>query len=212
MGQRQIVRVGSSGAIRVWQYLRSTILSLAPRLGGCEVIFLRRVRPLAAGIKIRKWLRLGAQGQPIGLCWFDHGGGGAIYAAVRMRLAIMGDGVLIRRRGRPGEGSRRIELGCVLIKILELVAGVVVEGILSKRCVSHMSPQHEALVMWAAEGEGQDDSRKSGLERAASCISTWETANDCFWGLTGGEVVLKSSEPAELECEGVRGGMLMGNW
>lgn len=31
-------------------------------------------------------------------------------------------------------------------------------------------------------------------------------------GLTGGDVVLKSSEPAELECEGVRGGMLMGNW
>jgi hypothetical protein len=34
----------------------------------------------------------------------------------------------------------------------------------------------------------------------------------CFRGLTGGDVVLKSSEPAELECEGVRGGMLMGNW
>lgn len=166
---------------------------------------------MAASIKIHSWLRLGAQGQRIGLCWFDHGGGGAIYAAVCMRLAIVGGRVLIRRRGRPGEGSRRIELGCVLIEILELVAGVVVEGILSKRCVSHMSPQHEALVMWAAEGEEHDDSRKSGLERAASCISTWETASDCCWGLTGGDVVLKSSEPAELECEGVRG-MLMGNW
>ena len=30
--------------------------------------------------------------------------------------------------------------------------------------------------------------------------------------LTGGEVVLKSSEPAELECEGVKGGMPMNWW
>lgn len=30
--------------------------------------------------------------------------------------------------------------------------------------------------------------------------------------LTGGDVLLKSSEPAELECEGVRGVMPMGNW
>lgn len=124
----------------------------------------------------------------------------------------MGDRMLIRRRRRPGEGSRWIELGCVLIEILELFAGVVVEGILSKRCVSHVRQQHEALVMWAAEGEEQDNCRKSGHERAASCISTWETTSDCCWGLTGGDVVLKSSEPAELECEGVRGGMLMGNW
>lgn len=120
--------------------------------------------------------------------------------------------MLIRRRRRPGEGSRRIELGCVLIEILELFAGVVVEGILSKRCVSHVRQQHEALVMWAAEGEEQDNCRKSGLERAALCTSTRETTSDCCWGLTGGDVVLKSSEPAELECEGVRGGMLMGNW
>lgn len=124
----------------------------------------------------------------------------------------MGDRMLIRRRGRPGEGSRWIELGCVLIEVLELFAGVVIEGILSKRCVSHVRQQDEALVMWAAEAEEQDNCRKSGLERAASCTSTWETTSNCCWGLTGGDVVLKSSEPAELECEGVRGGMLMGNW
>lgn len=123
---------------------------------------------MAAIVKIHNWLRLGAQGQSIGLCWFDGGGGGgAVYAAVCVRLAIMGNRVLIRRRGRPREGRRRIELGCVLIKVLELVAGVVVEGILSKKCVSHVSPQHEALVMWAAEAEEQERSRKSGLERAA---------------------------------------------
>lgn len=167
---------------------------------------------MATSVEIRSWVRLGAQGQPIGLCWFDHGGGSAIYAAVCVRLAIMGDRMLVRRRWRPRKGRRRIELGCVLIKILELVAGVMVEGILSKRCVSHVSQEHEALAMWAAEAEEQENSRKSGHERAASCTSTWETTSDCCWGLTGGDVVLKSSEPAELECEGVRGGMLMGNW
>lgn len=30
--------------------------------------------------------------------------------------------------------------------------------------------------------------------------------------LTGGDVLLKSSEAAELECEGVRGVMPIGNW
>lgn len=90
--------------------------------------------------------------------------------------------MLIRRRGRPGEGRRRIELGCVLIEILELVAGVVVEGILSKKCVSRVSQQHEALVMWAAETEEQDGPRESGFERAASCTNTWETTSDRLLG------------------------------
>lgn len=30
--------------------------------------------------------------------------------------------------------------------------------------------------------------------------------------LTGGDVLLKSSEAAELECEGVNGAMPRGNW
>lgn len=129
-----------------------------------------------------------------------------------MGMAVVDDRMLVWRRRGPRKGRRWVELGCVLIKVLKLFAGVVIEGILSKRCVSHVSQQYEALVMWAAEEKEQDRPRKSGLERAASCTSTWETTRYASGGLTGGDVVLKSSEPAELECEGVRGGILMGNW
>jgi hypothetical protein len=87
----------------------------------------------------------------------------------------MDDRMLVWRRGWAREGRRGVELGCVLIKVLELVTGIVIEGILSKRCVSHVSQQHEALVVWAAEDKEQDGPRKSGLERAASCTDTWQT-------------------------------------
>lgn len=82
-----------------------------------------------------------------------------------MRLAVLYGRMLFRRRRRPGECRRWVELGCVLIEILELFAGVVIECVLSNKCVSHVNQHREALVMWAAEGEGRDRSRKSGFEK-----------------------------------------------
>ena len=55
-------------------------------------------------------------------------------------------------------------------------------------------------------GDIYNDGIVSLLLRLPSSLSTAGGA-----GLTGGEVVLNSSDAAELECEGVSGGMPM-NW
>lgn len=196
--------------------LRSTVLRLPPRLSRRQVLLVGRVGSLPVSVQVR--LHLG-HGEAIRLLRRLECGGGigaAIYGAVmQLRLAIVVDGcgrvLMIRRRRGAREGCGRlcVEVCCsVLIEILELVALIMVKGVLSKACVSTGGLQS------AGSGTGQRD--KGGLEKKTVPCTIQvhgEDSKETFYrGLTGGEVLLKSSEPAELECEGVRGVMPKGNW
>lgn len=122
----------------------------------------------------------------------------------RVELAIVEDGMCVRRGRGPRKGRGRVEMRSVRIKALVwFLAGARIEAVLSDGRVSPLIQQ-----------KGGGKTGGSGLEEAAPCTSTWKDADRLprFWKKhTGGDVV-KFSEPAELECEGVRGVMLAGNW
>lgn len=110
----------------------------------------------------------------------------AIQVVLRVRLD---DRVLIWRRGRAREGRLCIKLcGSVLIEALELIIRIVVETILRKREVSRLAACN---VKGAACKTFKCGCGKHGAYG-------W-TMMDVWFFLTGGDVVLKSSEPAELE-------------
>lgn len=105
--------------------------------------------------------------------------------------------------------------GGILIEVLELFALVVVEGVLSKACVSPLVQQekaasHTGCRMRHGKRGGKAGSMKSRIKYKYA--GEGRTKDALLEGLTGGDVLLNSSEAAELECEGVKGAMPRGNW
>lgn len=67
--------------------------------------------------------------------------------------------------------------------------------------------------MAASQAGSRQGTERTGERKAGSDRESRREAVLLGRGsLTGGDVLLKSSEAAELECEGVRGVMLSGNW
>lgn len=166
---------GCSSNVLPRQDLRSTVLGFPPCLSWRRIILLRVRSLTCAGFCVPVLLRP-CREQAIFLRRPECKAADVIQVILWVTLTVVSMRV-VWRGGRPwhaGKDYWRVEPWRIWVEArVLLVTGALFEGVLSNTWVSHPVQQKAALVKWAEKGKEQDRSRKSGFERAASCISTW---------------------------------------